>query len=186
MYRTMRLLGRFLLLLLAVGPSQAQQIGKFVAIPAGSGVDNALTEINAATDPTQKLALLDKYAAELGQGDFAIIFDEQYVNLYLAQKNYDKAFEYGEKLFAADPDSLSNAVSMVRAAGEKGDADKLMTYGEHGGFSGPGPIGPLPADKAYLEYAISMIAFSRKVVAASRSRRTSSMLSVTGRRCGGR
>jgi len=109
---------------------RAQQIGKFVAIPAGSAVDSALTEINGATDATQKLALIDKYAAQLGQGDLAIVFDEQYVNFYLAQKNYDKAFENGDKLFAADPDSLSNAVNMVRAAGEKGDTDKLMVYGE--------------------------------------------------------
>jgi tetratricopeptide (TPR) repeat protein len=134
MVQGIRLFGLFILLVFAAfwsaAPFLAQQIGKFVAIPAGSAVDNALAEINAATDATQKLALLDKYSAQLGQGDVEIIFDEQYVNFYLAQKNYDKAFEYGDKLFAADPDSLSNAVSMVRAAGEKGDADKLMVYGE--------------------------------------------------------
>jgi tetratricopeptide (TPR) repeat protein len=132
MWRTVRLLGLLLLLLLlcAGAPSRSQQIGKFVAIPAGSDVDKALTEINAASDPTQKLALIDKYAAQLGQGDTAIIFDEQYVNFYLAQKNYDQAFEYGEKLFAVDPDNLPNAVSMVRAAGEKGDAEKLTGYAE--------------------------------------------------------
>lgn len=130
MQRVIRLFAFVLLFLLAVAPSHAQQIGKFVPIPAGSDVDKALAEINAATDSAQKLALLDKYSAELGQGDFAIIFDEQYVNLFLAQKNYDKAFEYGDKLFAADPDSFANAVSMVRAAGEKGDSDKLGAYAE--------------------------------------------------------
>lgn len=130
MRRILRLFTFCLLLFALAIPSHAQQIGKFVPIPAGSEVDKALAEITAATDPTQKLALLDKYSAELGQGDFAIIFDEQYVNLFLAQKNYDKAFEYGDKLFAADPDSLSNAVNMVRAAGEKGDLDKLGAYAE--------------------------------------------------------
>ena len=129
MWRTLRLFGLFLLLFFAVAPLPAQQIGKFVAIPAGSDVDKALAEINAASDPAQKLELLDKYAA-LAQGDFAIVFDEQYVNFYLAQKNYDKAFEYGDKLFAADPDNLANAVNMVRAAGENGDLDKLMAYAE--------------------------------------------------------
>src|SRR6202171_5494142 len=107
----------------------AQQIGKFVPIPANSDADHALTEINAATDPAQKLALIDKFAA-IAQGDLAIVVDDQYVNYYIAAKNYDKAFEYGDKLFALDPDSLSNAVNMVRAAQGKGDADKLLAYGE--------------------------------------------------------
>jgi tetratricopeptide (TPR) repeat protein len=113
----------------AAFPCSAQQIGKFVPIPANSDADRALTEINAATDPAQKLALIDKFAG-IAQGDMAIVVDDQYVNYYIAAKNYDKAFEYGDKLFALDPDSLSNAVNMVRAAQGKGDADKLLSYGE--------------------------------------------------------
>src|SRR5262249_18371985 len=115
---------------LALESACAQQIGKFVAIPAGSEVDKALAEVNAAADPSQKLALLDKYAPQLAQGDFSIVFNEQYVNLYLAQKNYDKTFEFGDKLFEADPDNFANAVSMIRASAEKGDVDRLSSYGE--------------------------------------------------------
>ncbi len=59
----------------------------------------------------------------------AIVVDDTYVNYYLAAKNYDKAFEYGDKLFALDPDNFANAVNMVRAAQEKGDTDKLFSYG---------------------------------------------------------
>jgi tetratricopeptide (TPR) repeat protein len=123
-----------LVLLAAAGlAAEAQQIGKFVPIAAGSDEDKALTEIGAATDPAQKLALIDKFSENLGKGDMAVVADEQYVNYYLAQKNYDKAFEYGDKLFAVDPDNFNNAVSMIRAANEKGDPDKLMAYGEKAG-----------------------------------------------------
>jgi len=115
-------------LLLVVAPTRAQ-IGKYVPIPAGSDADRALAEINSTTDPTQKLALIDKFASTIAQGDMAIVADDLYVNHYIAAKNYDKAFEYGEKLFAIDPDNFSNAVNMVRAAQEKGDADKLSKYG---------------------------------------------------------
>lgn len=128
-----KLLVRALLLLVcatcAALPSSAQQIGKFVPIPAGSDADHLLTQINAAADPAQKLALIDKFAA-IAQGDMAIVADDAYVNYYIGAKNYDKAFEYGDKLFALDPDSFSNAVNMVRAAREKGDVDKLFVYGE--------------------------------------------------------
>ena len=133
MRRVKELIG--LLLVLAwgafglVAPAHAQ-IGKYVPIPAGSDADHALTEINGTTDPTQKLALIDKFAANIAQGDLAIIADDLYVNYYIGAKNYDKAFEYGDKLFTLDPDSFSNGVNMVRAAQEKGDTDKLFTYGD--------------------------------------------------------
>ncbi len=117
------------LLLLAVLPAGAQ-IGKNVPIRAGTPEDRALAEIGAATDPAEKLALIDKFAAELGTGDLAIVADEQYVNYYLTAKNYDKAFEYGEKLWTLDPDNFANGINLVRGAQEKGDAERLFTYGE--------------------------------------------------------
>src|SRR5215471_2170271 len=110
--------------------ASAQHIGKYVPIPAGSDADHAMQAINAATDPAQKLSLIDKFAAELGTADMAIVADEMYVNYYLGQKNYPKAFEYGDKLFAADPDNLQSAVNIVQAASQAGDTDKLLAYAE--------------------------------------------------------
>jgi tetratricopeptide (TPR) repeat protein len=130
MKRMTRLLVGLMLAFWGVRAANAQTIGKYVPIPAGSDTDHAMTEINAENEPAKKLELIDKFSSTLGQGDNAILADDLYVNYYLTQKNYDKAFEYGDKLFALDPDSFSNAVNMVRAASEKGDADKLMAYGE--------------------------------------------------------
>ena len=118
-----------ILALVLCATANAQHIGKYVPIPAGSDADHAMQTINTATDPAQKLSLIDKFASELGTGDMAIVADEMYVNYYLAQKNYPKAFEYGDKLFAIDPDNMQNAVSMVRAAAEANDTDKLLAYG---------------------------------------------------------
>ena len=130
MRRHKLLLGSLLLtILFAASQTCAQQIGKFVPIPAGSDADHSLKEINAATDPAQKLALINQFASS-AQGDMQIVVDDTYVNYYLGTKNYDKAFEYGDKLFVLDPDNLANAVNMVRAAAEKGDSEKLFSYGE--------------------------------------------------------
>src|ERR1700720_3165121 len=109
----------------------AQQIGKIVPVQAGSDADHAISEINAATDPAQKLALIGTFAEGAGkEGDYPILVNGLYVDYYLAQRNYDKAFEYGDKLFALDQDNFQNAMNMVRAASEKGDADRLISYGE--------------------------------------------------------
>jgi len=112
----------------------AQQIGKYVPIQAGSDADHALNEINAATDPAQKLALIQQFAEGPGkEGDYPLVANNLFVEYYLGQKNYDKTFEYGDKLFALDPDSFQNAVNLVRAAAEKGDANRLISYGEKAG-----------------------------------------------------
>ncbi len=131
MQTTVRTITIGLLAMLFCGvAAEAQRIGKYVPITAGSDADHAMQEINAATDPAQKLALIDKFAANFGQGNMAIVANELYVNYYLAQKNYPKTYEYGDKLFAVDPDNLANAVNLVRAASEAGDTAKLMAYGE--------------------------------------------------------
>jgi tetratricopeptide (TPR) repeat protein len=125
---------RFLSVLFLAGflsavPLRAQ-IGKSVMVAAGSEADHQLNDISAATDPAAKLKLIDAFSAAHPEGDLQILVDEQYVNYYIGTKQYDKAFEYGDKLFALDPDSFSNAVNMVRAANEKGDADRLFAAGE--------------------------------------------------------
>lgn len=129
MFRPPKLIAVFLL---ATGfvPACMAQLGKNVMIPAGSETDRQLTAINAATDPAQKLQLIEQFSQAHPDGDLQIVADEQYVSYYINAKQYDKAFEYGDKLFALDPDNYSNAVNMVRAANEKGDTEKLYAYGE--------------------------------------------------------
>jgi tetratricopeptide (TPR) repeat protein len=124
-----RILTAQLLLLAFLAPACKAQLGKNVTIPAGSEADHQLTAINAA-DPSQKLPLIDEFAKAYPEGDFQIVADEQYVSYYINAKQYDKAFEYGDRLFALDPNNYLNAVNMVRAAAEKGDPDKLYPYGE--------------------------------------------------------
>lgn len=118
-------------LLLATLPALAQgQIGKTVMLAAGSPEDKALSEAASQTDPAKKLELLDKWMAEFGKGDLAILGYEVYIAHYGAEKNYDKAFEYGDKLFELDPNSLSTAVILFRLAGEKSDTQRMFSYGE--------------------------------------------------------
>jgi tetratricopeptide (TPR) repeat protein len=128
-----RILVGLLLLLPFLAPASQAQLGKNVMIPAGSDADRQLSEINATTDPAQKLQLIDQFSQAHPDGDLQIVADEQYVNYYIDAKQYSKAFEYGDKLFAMDPNNFANAVSMVRAASEKGDTQKLFLYGDKAG-----------------------------------------------------
>jgi len=113
------------LVMVAAGSATAQ-IGKSVSVAAGTPEDKALTDIYAATDGPDKIALLDKFMADYGKGDLELLGDQLYVQSYLAQKNYAKVYEYGDKVLALDPDSFSTAVLMVHAAEEQGDSAKLF------------------------------------------------------------
>jgi tetratricopeptide (TPR) repeat protein len=145
----LRIFAVLLFLFLFASASKAQ-LGKSVLIPAGSEVDHQMSAINAASDPAEKLKLIDQFAQAHADGDFAILADEQYVNYYLGAKQYDKAFEYGDKLFALDPDNYANAVNLVRAANEKGDPQHVLTYAEKAGAiiqrykASPPPAGTTP------------------------------------------
>ncbi|MGB8495217.1 MAG: hypothetical protein WCE53_12505 [Candidatus Acidiferrum sp.] len=125
-----RFLTGLLLLLAIFAPASMAQLGKVIPIPRGSDVDHDLTAISAATDPVEKLKLIDEFSNAHPDDDFQIIADEQYVNYYINAKQYDKAFEYGDKLWARDPENYANGVNMVRAANEQGDPERLLVYGE--------------------------------------------------------
>jgi tetratricopeptide (TPR) repeat protein len=125
-----RFLTGLLLLLAIFAPASMAQLGKTVPIPIGSDEARQLEAISAATDPAEKLKLIDEFSTAHPDDDFQILADEQYVNYYITAKQYDKAFEYGDKLWARDPDNFANGVNMVRAANEKGDTERVIAYGE--------------------------------------------------------
>jgi hypothetical protein len=126
MQRWMVLLG----ILLSVSITASAQIGKSITVSAGTPEDKALTEIYAAPDGPEKVALLDKFMADFGKGDMELLADQLYVQTYLAQKNYAKVYEFAGKELAVDPMNLSAAVAMVHAAEEQGDVKKLYDAGD--------------------------------------------------------
>lgn len=109
------------------------QFGRRIQVQAGTPEDKALSEIRAATDPRQKLALIEQFARAHPEGDLALLADQLFVETYAALKDYDQVFLYGDRVLAADPDNLAVAVALVAAAQEKGDLDRLVRYSEQVG-----------------------------------------------------
>lgn len=148
----LRNLSQLLAVIFCLASPLHAQLGKTILVPAGSEADHQLNEISNATDSAQKLKLIDSFAAAHPESDFQILADEQYVNYYLNAKQYDKAYEFGGKLFALDPDNFSNAVNMVRAANEQNDTSRLFAEGEKAGAivqrfkAQPPPPGTNPED----------------------------------------
>lgn len=116
--------------LLSLAGSARGQFGKTVAVAAGSDEDKALAPIYTSPDNADKIAMIDKFMASYGKGDFALLGDQLYIQTYLALKNYPKVFEYGDKILGIDPDNLSAAVNMAHAAVETGDTERLFGIGE--------------------------------------------------------
>jgi len=167
-------------ILLSVSATASGQIGKSVSVSAGTPEDKALTEIYAAPDGPQKVALLDKFMADFGKGDMELLADQLYVQTYLAQKNYAKVYEFAAKELAVDPTNVSAAVAMVHAAEEQGDLKKLYDAGDKVAEivaqykNAPAPEGAAPdqwaqqkttnlanvqGDVGYVEYALVNAAY---------------------------
>jgi tetratricopeptide (TPR) repeat protein len=146
--------GLSITLVIALALPAAGQIGKKVAVPAGTPEDTAVSAIYAEQDPAKKIALLDQFAAQHPTGDMALLADQLYVTTYTTEKNYDKAFEYGEKALAIDPDNFDTAVNLVRTAQEAGDNTKLFHYGEVvGGILSRYKASPVPAGTSAADWA---------------------------------
>jgi tetratricopeptide (TPR) repeat protein len=175
------------ILLTAAAGSATAQIGKSVSVAAGTPEDKALTDIYAATDGPDKIALLDKFMTEYGKGDLELLGDQLYVQSYLAQKIYAKVYEYGDKVLALDPDNFSTAVIMVHAAEEQGDTAKLFDAGQKVAAivtrykAAPAPEGTAPdtwtaqrqivlktveGDLGYVQYALLNAAYKTSNAAA--------------------
>jgi hypothetical protein len=143
---------KILAILFIFASSTFAQIGKNVSVAAGTAEDRALADIYAAPDTPDKIALLDKFMQDYGKGDLELLGDQLYAQTYLAQKNYAKVYQYGEKALALDPESLSTAVTLVHAAEEQGSADKIFSMGEKAAAivarykASPPPAGTSPED----------------------------------------
>lgn len=118
------------MMMMVFAGTAAAQIGKSVAVAAGTPEDKALTEIYAAPDGPAKIALLDKFMTDSGKGDMELLGDQLYLQTYLAQKNYAKVYEYGDKVLQLDPDNFAAAVSIIHAADEQGDTKRVFDEGE--------------------------------------------------------
>jgi tetratricopeptide (TPR) repeat protein len=111
------------------GAANAQLI-RSTPVHAGSPEEKALDEISSATDPAQKLTLIDKFMADFGQGDMAVMANELYVSYYLDAKNYAKMAEYAQKIIAIDPDNFNATLHLARAESELGNLAALFDAGE--------------------------------------------------------
>ncbi len=125
-----RVLSLAFLLILFAWPAHAQ-MGKAITVTAGTPEDKALNSIAAATDPAQKIQLLDQFMKDFGGNpDLALIANIQYTTAYLDLKDYPKAIAAGDKALAADPDNFSTAVNLVRAAAGLPDAARAFDYAD--------------------------------------------------------
>lgn len=119
-----------ILLALLVTTMAWGQIGKSIVVRAGSPEDHLLLQITAEPDFEKRLQLLGQFVEQFGSSDVVLLGYELYQSTYLGLQDYDHSMEYGEKLVSADPENAGAHANLVRAAAEKGDSDKVATYGE--------------------------------------------------------
>ena len=128
----MRKLGFLLSILLALSFATASraQLAKAITTKAGTPEDKALDEISSTTDPAAKLALIDKFNADLAKDEYATLGLDLYVSYYSDAKNYPKMAEYSQKILAVDPDNYNAALHLANAQFESGNVAGTIEAGE--------------------------------------------------------
>lgn len=128
----MRKLGLLLsiFLVLSFATASRAQLAKTIITKAGTPEDKALDEISSTTDPAQKLALIDKFNAELAKDEYQILGLDLYVGYYSDTKNFPKMAEYAQKILAIDPDNYSATVHLAAAQFGSGDFAGVIGTGE--------------------------------------------------------
>ena len=114
----MRKASLLLTLILSCAVFTPAQLVKSTNTNAGTPEDKALDEISNTTDPAQKLALIEKFQADFGKGEFAVLALDLHVSYYSDAKDYAKMADYAEKIMVLDPDNFAAVVHLAHAYSE--------------------------------------------------------------------
>src|SRR6266849_5027515 len=116
-----------LLLALFIFSAAAQQRKHFVintSTPEGA----ILQSIGQEPDESKKLAIIQDFISKYPKHEGVGWVYDQMQQVFLKQKEYDKALGAGEKALAADPDDLDAAYNNLKAGEGKTDPDLVKKW----------------------------------------------------------
>jgi len=122
----MRSLSLALALTLAAGTLLAQR--QRFTINAETPEGQLLQQIGEQEDPAQKLALLEKFAAEYPNHEAIPWVHAHMVRVAAKANQLDKALQAGDKAMALDPEDLETAHEALKAAEAKKDPATLIAW----------------------------------------------------------
>jgi TolA-binding protein len=118
-----------LAMILALAAPAAAQMGRQVAVRAGTAEDRMLAEIQATQDPEARVEMINEFLEEFAGTDVVILGYELLMTHWWGQRQFDRAYQTGEKILEIDPDSFTTAVNLFRLAAELEDAERMEKYG---------------------------------------------------------
>jgi len=117
----------YLLLALFVFCASAQQ-RKHFTINTSTPEGEILQNIGQESDDSKKLALMQDFVSKYPKHEGAGWVYEQMQQVFVKQKEYDKALDAGEKALAADPEDLDAAYNNLKAGEGKADPDLVKKW----------------------------------------------------------
>src|SRR5437016_10874226 len=117
----------YLLLALFAFSAAAQQ-RKHFTINTGTPEGAILQSIGQEPDESKKLALMQDFISKYPKDEGVSWVYDQMQQIFLKQKEYDKALDAGEKALAGDPDDLDAAYNNLKASEGKADPDLVKKW----------------------------------------------------------
>jgi tetratricopeptide (TPR) repeat protein len=146
----------YLLLALFVFTAAAQQRKHFV-INASTPEGEILQNIGQEPDESKKLALMQDFVSKYPKHEGAGWVYDQMQQVFVKQKDYDKALDAGEKALAADPEDLDAAYSNLKSAEAKDDPELVKVWSVRTSAiarkAGSAPDSTNDEDKQRVEFA---------------------------------
>ncbi len=105
--------------------------GTSVTVAAGTGADAILAKVYSASDPAEKITLLQQALAKYGETPVALLGNDMLMKLHLSQKNYAEAAAAGARILERDSRNVSAHINLGRAALGQGDMEGALTHAEH-------------------------------------------------------
>jgi len=148
------------LLLAAAAAAQRHRVTINTETPEGQ----LLQQIGEQEDPAQKLALMEKFAAQYPKHEAIAWVYAQMVPVCAKLNQFDKALEAGDKLLALDPGDLETAHLALKAAEAKKDPAVLIPWaGRVSAAARKAAAAPKPKEEDEVEEWKTALEFAKQL-----------------------
>lgn len=105
-------------------------LGTEVNVKAGTKEDTLIVQVEAVSDPAQRIAQLEELAHNYADSPLSLLVYQMLQPAYMRKEQYDKALEVGQALLERDPENFGARLRIAQAHLRRGEIEPAFEAGE--------------------------------------------------------